>query len=401
MIDEVKELNEYHLLEKEYREYMETKKKNRNEKQEEEEEEEEVIESEEEEDDDVKILEEIEEEEKEEKEEKEQAKQSKQSIQSKQSKQSSKRLSPVEETEQLNPSKRNHLIKETKKNSSRRNLKNDKMCECISHIQSPSQQQYNKTIQLSFPKTIRKRIETFIHSTSFTNIFSPAEQSDSLLLHSYLNHYFKGIPKELIKETSWSIQTLLEYDRNNLLDLSTIIHSLQQKGISTTAMVSTILSLLFTSLFSVYPPHVIVNTSSSNHLLLARSPLIEVRKLSTLCNELTILISQFLTILQPSSVEQSACICQELTTSSSSHLNCISCHTDYHCSCLGLVPTGYSEMIQTRFWGYWTLERGFVCPRCCKGDLFEVSHSMKGVVQIRDSVIQQYQSYQNKKNRHS
>ena len=37
MIDEVKEMNEYHLLEKEYREYMETKKKNRNEKQEEEE----------------------------------------------------------------------------------------------------------------------------------------------------------------------------------------------------------------------------------------------------------------------------------------------------------------------------------------------------------------------------
>ena len=58
-------------------------------------------------------------------------------------------------------------------------------------------------------------------------------------------------------------------------------------------------------------------------------------------------------------------------------------------------------MIQTRFWGYWTLERGFVCPRCCKGDLFEMSYSIKGIVQIRDTVIQQYQSYQNKKNRHS
>lgn len=399
MIDEVKELNEYHLLEKEYREYIETKKKNKGEN----EEEEEVIESEEEE----MIEKEEEEEDENEKEEKEPVKPAKQTKPAKpvkpakQSKQSSKRLSQQEETEQLNPSKRNHTIKETKKNSSRRNLKNEKMCECISHIQSPSQQQYNKTIQLSFPKTIRKRIETFIHSTSFMNIFSPAEQSDSSLFHSYLNHYFKGIPKELLKETPWSLQALLEYDRINLLDISTIMHSLQQKSISITIMISTILSLLFTSLFSVYPPHIIVNTSISNHLLLARSPIIEVKKLSNLCNELIILISQFLMILQPSSIEQSTCICQDIVLSSSSHLTCIICHMDYHCSCLGLVPTGYSEMIQTRFWGYWTLERGFVCPRCCKGDLFEMSHSIKGIVQIRDTVIQQYQSYQNKKNRHS
>ena len=91
------------------------------------------------------------------------------------------------------------------------------------------------------------------------------------------------------------------------------------------------------------------------------------------------------------------CLCLREKRSEKGLLVCMRCGVGYHLECLGLRQTDCGDLVLTQCFGYWTLDRGFVCPGCCKSDVFAMSLSMKGVAQIRDSAVIAWQNKLRKK----
>lgn len=237
-------------------------------------------------------------------------------------------------------------------------------------------------------------MKSFIKSESFQLLFCPSEDMDSSL-NSYLRHYFRGVPRDLLnKRGVFSNKILFDTDNENALDFDKVMDKLNHCMNNGRSLFTVVYSLISISLFSVYPPNVCVTNCYENHFLIARSQIVDMRKLCELCIMLATLLQELNYLgkdKQKGDNDNDWCLCGECVKKTVGGLSCSQCHKQYHHSCLGLYKTEYSDMVQTKFWGYWTLERGFLCPFCCRSELFETSHMMKGVVQIKDSVAHSWQ----------
>lgn len=235
-------------------------------------------------------------------------------------------------------------------------------------------------------------MKSFIKSESFQLLFCPLDDMDSSS-NCYLRHYFRGVPRDLLdKRGEFSNRILFDTDNEDMIGFDGVMDRMTHCLNNGRSLFTVVYALVSVSLFSVYPPQVCVTNCFENHFLIARSQIVDMRKLCELCTKLATLLQELNYIGKNTQKGLNDwCICGECVKKTVGGLSCCQCHKQFHHSCLGLYKTEYSDMVQTKFWGYWTLERGFICPFCCRNELFEMSRVMKGLVQIKDSVAHSWQ----------
>lgn len=227
----------------------------------------------------------------------------------------------------------------------------------------------------------------------------------------YIRHYYSGVPREVLEsclEGELDVSTLIQSGNQNMEPLNTVLDYIERSK-NATEMVCLLRVLLISSMYSIYPPHVVGTEMAKKGGMLARSVVVEVRHLSRLVKmlgELALSLSNYVLCIEDPEeygnnlkradyCPQCLCLGEDIDDA----LVCANCGICYHSECLGLQKTSYSDLLQTKLYGYWSLERGFVCPSCCSDDLFEQSRLMKGTMQIRDSVVLAWQSRDKKKKR--
>lgn len=227
----------------------------------------------------------------------------------------------------------------------------------------------------------------------------------------YIRHYYSGVPREVLEsclEGELDVSTLIQSGNQNMEPLNTVLDYIENSK-NATEMVCLLRVLLISSMYSIYPPHVVGTEMAKKGGMLARSVVVEVRHLSRLVKmlgELALSLSNYVLCIEDPEeygnnltradyCPQCLCLGEDIDDA----LVCANCGISYHSECLGLQQTSYSDLLQTKLYGYWSLERGFVCPSCCSDDLFEQSRLVKGTMQIRDSVVLAWQSRDKKKKR--
>jgi hypothetical protein len=141
-----------------------------------------------------------------------------------------------------------------------------------------------------------------------------------------------------------------------------------------------------------------MNAMGDNKVL-GRTILIEVKRLCDICVTLFDLLTQVYTSMNMFNKEKvkeksnPQCVCLQSERKGEHYCQCMICKVGYHPECIGLLSTSYDNLLQTKHYGYWSLDRGFICPNCCKVSIFEQSHVMKGIIQIQESLSITWQSY--------
>ena len=254
-------------------------------------------------------------------------------------------------------------------------------------------------------------LSNFLKSALFEELFSTGAVADSETTSpsAYMMHYFCGVSKEVLAaclKGNLDIGTVIASGDQSTEGLEEVLQCVA-KCSGFAEKVCVLRLLLLSALCSVYPPHVVATASARRGGMIARSAMVEVRHLSEVCQllgELAVQLSSVVRCLNdPKDYEKDRaragfapqCLCLEENVEDA--LVCASCRVQYHSECLGLQKTAYADLVQTKMCGYWSLERGFVCPRCCSGDLFEMSRVVKGEVQVRDSVLMAWQTHEKRK----
>lgn len=256
-----------------------------------------------------------------------------------------------------------------------------------------------------------KLLMQLLASDVFTELFGGLSETSSLTARSYLDHYFIGVSSSVAEACahgqSFSDDQLPHTQKKELLDVATLVDRIHSTRLLE-GKLSLLRLLVHASLLSVYPPHLCVNTIANGREMKERSRLGEVKRLCRVCELLaqaTVELSNLVLftsdrdkyLQQREEGVELQCVCLREKREEQGLLVCMQCGVGYHLECLGLRPTDCGDLVLTQCFGYWTLDRGFVCPGCCKGDLFTMSLSMKGVAQIRDTAVIAWQNKLRKK----
>ena len=255
-------------------------------------------------------------------------------------------------------------------------------------------------------------LDAFCQSPHFTQLFSQTptlSSADDVSPRGYLAHYYCGVTSKVLEaclQGDLDVEAVIASGDKPTEGLEAVLAWLPRCA-GPVERVCVLRVLLLSALCSVYPPQVVATASARKGSMLARSATVEVRHLSQvsrLLGELAVELSNVVMCLtDPKDYARDRaranfapqCLCLEEKVKDP--LVCASCGVCYHSECLGLQQTAYSDLVQTKMYGYWSLERGFVCPKCCSGDLFEMSRVVKGEVQVRDSVLITWQAHEKKK----
>ena len=263
----------------------------------------------------------------------------------------------------------------------------------------------------SLVSTKSKLLMQLLTSDVFTELFGGLSDASSLTARSYLDHYFIGVPSSVVEACAhgqlFSDDQLPHTQKKELLDVATLVERIHATR-SFEGKLSLLRVLVHASLLSVYPPHLCVNTTTNGREMKERSRLGEVKRLCRVCELLaqaTVELSNLVLFtadrdryLQAREEDvECQCVCLREKRADQGLLVCMQCGVGYHLECLGLRQTDCGDLVLTQCFGYWTLDRGFVCPGCCKSDLFAMSLSMKGMVQIRDTAVIAWQNKLRKK----
>lgn len=262
----------------------------------------------------------------------------------------------------------------------------------------------------SLVATKAKLLLQLLASDVFAELFGGLDDH-SLSPHSYLEHYFLGVPPTVAEACAhgqgFSDDQLPHIQKKELLGVAALVERIHATR-SFEGKLALLRLLVHASLLSVYPPHLCVNTTSRAREMKERSRLGEVKRLCRVC-ELLAQASMELANLEHFTDDRDRylqqreqgvecqCLCLREKRSEKGLLVCMRCGVGYHLECLGLRQTDCGDLVLTQCFGYWTLDRGFVCPGCCKSDVFAMSLSMKGVAQIRDSAVIAWQNKLRKK----
>ena len=265
-------------------------------------------------------------------------------------------------------------------------------------------------IQINVTKSLL--LSQFLQSKSFLQLLGPDPTSnDSFSLRGFLDHYFMGVTSESIKNCERGIllsdDQLIPASSDSGLSVEQILAKVR-KSRKIEEKITLLRLLLRVSMMSVYPPHMCVSSLAQTKGTKERNILAEVHRLGGLCELLFTMsleisnISQYLedrdTYLEDHQMNVNRqCICLSRENFKERLLVCMQCGVGYHPSCLALELTDCPDLVLTKYFGYWSLDRGFLCPACCKGDIFEMSPTLRGYVQIRDTAVIAWQNKLRKK----
>ena len=255
-------------------------------------------------------------------------------------------------------------------------------------------------------QTYRSILLRFLSSPSFCSVFGEypynTPTSDDQSFQRYIYHYHRGVNRSVFEHCTqgkFDLEELLEASNEEMISLQELLQSLHRPHLSVVKLISIIRCLLISSLYSVFPTHLTVTLMSQKKSTCVRNLVVETMHLSQVCHQLFDIALEFNNLsvffCDPNKYRRSRksssyfpqCVCLSDQSSSSNWIVCDMCHVGYHPECLGLKVTSYQDLIQTKFYGYWNLSRGFLCPRCCDGDVYELSRFHKGSVQIKDKLV--------------
>ena len=266
-----------------------------------------------------------------------------------------------------------------------------------------------RTLANHLPPNISKSVllSQFLESPSFLQLIEDESQfKNSLSLRSFLEHYFVGISSDsihyCIQENLPSDAVLLPHSSNTGLTVNQVLERIR-KSRKVEQKIGLIRAFLRVSLISVYPPHMCVSSLAQTKGTKERNSLAEVHRLGILCEILFTLSLEMANILRFSENKETyledqnkkvhrQCICLSRENLKERLLVCMKCGVGYHPSCLALELTDCPDLVLTKNFGYWSLDRGFLCPACCKGDIFEMSPTLRGCIQIRDTAVIAWQN---------
>ena len=271
-----------------------------------------------------------------------------------------------------------------------------------------------RTLPNNLPANISKSVllSQFLESSSFLQLTGDDSQfKNNLSLRSFLDYYFVGISLEsihsCIQENLPSDAKLIPHSSNAGLTVNQVLERIR-KSRKVDQKITLIRAFLRVSLISVYPPHMCVSSLAQTKGTKERNSLAEVHRLGILCEILFTLSLEMANILRFSENNETSledqnktvhrqCICLSRENLKERLLVCMKCGVGYHPSCLALELTDCPDLVLTKNFGYWSLDRGFLCPACCKGDIFEMSPTLRGCVQIRDTAVIAWQNKLRKK----
>lgn len=252
-------------------------------------------------------------------------------------------------------------------------------------------------------RTQRTLFTEFLKSDLFESLFHDISSTP----RTYLNHYFVEIPKEVVqkvrktKKLPSTIYTSTS-SSTTTISLTTLLKDIK-KATSLNDKLLLLQLLLRASLAAVYPPQCCVSATVETKQHLERNATVELRRLCEVCVQLANLTNELHGIIRHgephSDQRQCLCLCAEDCFQSKEKMFiCVECGAAYHPSCLSLCRTGCDDLVQTELYGYWGLDRGFVCPGCCKVNLFEMNRAIKGCWQISDATMVTWQQKIKRKN---
>lgn len=310
------------------------------------------------------------------------------------------------------PPKRTSPAKETPAPPAKKQLYKSLILYCPDGVQKLPPSPFDSFSPRQISRSPAVLLDAFCQSPHFTQLFSqtplPAS-ADDVSPRGYLAHYYCGVTTKVLKAClrgDLDVGAVIASGDKPTEGLAAVLAWLPRCA-GPVERVCVLRVLLLSALCSVYPPQVVATASARKGSMLARSATVEVRHLSQvsqLLGELAVELSNVVMCLtDPKDYARDRarasfapqCLCLEEKVKDP--LVCASCGVCYHSECLGLQQTAYSDLVQTKMYGYWSLERGFVCPKCCSGDLFEMSRVVKGEVQVRDSVLMTWQAHEKKK----
>ena len=266
-------------------------------------------------------------------------------------------------------------------------------------------------------RALKARLTDLISSVKFFSLFGKYPYKDMLssdqAFHKYIHFYHRGVNKQIYeryKKGNYNLNGILDASNEDLVLLEQMLVDLSDNCKSLNTMIFVLRCLFVSTFYSIYPPHLCSMRMAKEKSTYSRNLVVETNHLASICGILFDLVLEFNNLLSyykdgkkykqlrssPDSRLQCICLCEPCDDSL--RLVCDSCHVGYHAECLGLRQTGYPEILQTKFCGYWYLKQGFLCPRCCVGEIYEMNRFEKGSVQIKEKFLKSCKmSYSKKK----
>lgn len=267
---------------------------------------------------------------------------------------------------------------------------------------------------------IQLKLTELISSPKFVSLFGKYPYKNMLssdqIYHKYVHFYHRGVNRQVFeryKNGNLCLDDILMAPNQDMVSLEQILLTLNDDCKAPNTILFVLRCLLVSTFYSIYPPHLCTKQMAQERSTFSRSLVLETNHLSSLCSILFELALEFNNLLcfytdskmykerRTSADSCLQCICLCDSCDESLHLVCDSCHVGYHPKCIGLQQTGYSEIQQTKFCGYWDLRKGFLCPRCCAGEIYEMSPFEKGVVQIKEKFLKSRKMSNSKKQERS
>lgn len=268
-------------------------------------------------------------------------------------------------------------------------------------------------------RTFKAKLTDLISSVKFFSLFGKYPYKDMVSSDQgflkYIYFYHRGVNKrmyERYKRGNYHLNDILEAPNEDLISLKQMLVDLSDNCKSLHTMIFVLRCLFVSTFYSIYPPHLCSMRMAKEKSTYSRNLVVETNHLATICGILFDLVLEFNNLLSyyndskkykklrssPHSSLQCICLCEPSDVSL--RLVCDSCHVGYHPECIGLQQTGYPEILQTKFCGYWYLRQAFLCPRCCVGEIYEMSRVEKGAVQIKEKFLKSCKmSFSKKKER--
>ena len=274
---------------------------------------------------------------------------------------------------------------------------------------SPQIEQPNLSLTLKEPfdeRAFKSKLDELISSQKFLSLFGkhPVKNvpSSDLSSQGYIFFYHRGMNKcvfERYTQRDSNLNDCLSAPNDNMIPLEQMLITLTTRCKSLSEMIFVLRCIFLSTFYSIFPPHLYSVRMSKEKSTYSRNLVNETNHLARICQtlfEITLEFNNLLSYYQdnekykqrrnsPQPCLQCICLCDPCDETL--QLVCDSCHVGYHPECIGLQRTGYPEILQTKFYGCLDLRWGFLCPRCCAGNKYEISQIEKGSVQIKKKFL--------------